>query len=183
MVRKQMEVKDGPISRGYVEAEHLPIDLSTIKRAQKAGVGELLLKLSEKVLEEVEQLGITENNYDDVAKIIRVLLDVFSPIYKRFHAPYIEIGFFISPDTGANTVYLSEYGIFLQADIQIEEIDVHNMDPARIWRYLYPPSKIVENLVSTMIAVAEKHQSIRDEWIISFQQIRDLCLEAEIFKS
>jgi hypothetical protein len=114
-----------------------------------------------------------------MSKIVKAIQDAISPILVRYHTPNIEIGSFISPDTGAlNTVYLSEYGITLKTTDQIEGIEVRPTDPSEIWRYIYPPSKIAENIVSTMIAVAEKHKSIKDDYVISFQRIIDLCLRA-----
>jgi hypothetical protein len=182
MERGNMEEKEDHkpyICKGYVETECLPLDQTTIIRAQKVGIGELLVKLSEDILVEIEQLGITENNYEDMAKIVKAIQDAISPILVRYHAPNIEIASFISPDTGVlNTVCISEYGITLKTTDQIEGIEVRSTDPSEIWRYIYPPSKIAENIVSTMIAVAEKHKSIRDDYVISFQKMRDLCLKA-----
>jgi hypothetical protein len=40
---------------------------------------------------------------------------------------------------------------------------VSHIDSQEIWRYLYGPSKIVDNIVSMLIAVAEKHKSIKDD--------------------
>ena len=99
------------ICKGYVEAKPIPLDYSTIMRAQEIGIVDALLKCVENFLVGLEQLRIKENNYEEMAKIIGVIQDTFLPIQKRFHAPNIEIGSFVSPDTGAlNTVYLSEYG-------------------------------------------------------------------------
>lgn len=177
IVKGEKEDHKPHVCKGYVEVEHLPLDQSTIIRAEKAGIGELLFKLSKEVLAAVKQLGIKENTYEDVAKIVKVVQDAISPILGRYHAPKIEIASFISPDTGAlNTVYLSENGIILETVDQINGIEVCNTDPGEIWRYLYPPSKIVENIIFTMVAVAEKHRSIKDEWILSIQNVRDLCL-------
>ena len=89
------------------------------------------------------------------------------------------IGSFVSPDTGAlNTVYLSEYGIDLETADPISGTEVHPTDPMEIWRYLYHPLNIIENLVSSLIAVTERHMSIKDDWLLSIQKVRDLCLRA-----
>jgi hypothetical protein len=169
--------KDSHVWKGHVRVEALPLDHSTMKRAQEAGIGELLLKLSANVPAAVEQLGITEYNYEDMAKIVGAVQNAISSFHKRYHGPNIEIGSFISPDSGAlNTVYLSEYGITLETTDQVNGREVRDIDPIEIWRYLYWPSKIVENVVSTMIAVAEKHKGINDDWILSFRRIGDLCL-------
>ena len=162
--------------KGYVPVKHLPLDHSTIKRAREAGIKELLLKLSVDVLTAIEGLEIRENNYDDMARIVTVLQDICRPIQKRFHPPNIEISSFVSPDTGALiTIFLTEYGIIEETVDPIKGKEVRDTDPSEIWRYLYEPRKIVENVVSTFIAVAEKHKSIREDWILSLQGIRDLC--------
>jgi hypothetical protein len=182
MERRDMNEKDHKlhICKGYVEAEDLPIDQTTITRAQEVGISDLLLDGTENFLKGLEQLRIRENNYEEMAKIVNVLQDTFHPIQKKFHAPNIEIGSFVSPDTGAlNTVYLTEYSIILETVDQINDIEVRDTDTSEIWRYLHPPSRIVENMVSTMIAVAEKHKDIKNDWIFSFKRIRDLCLGAE----
>ena len=164
----------------YVKVQALSLDHSTIKRAREAGIGELLLELSTDVLASVEQLGIRGYNYEDMAKIVGAIQHAISPFQKLYHGPNIEIGSFNSPDTGAlNIVYLSEYGITLETIDQVNGREVRDTDPIEIWRYLYWPSKIVENVVSTMIAVAEKHKSIKNDWILSFQRIGDLCLGTE----
>ncbi len=161
----------------YVKVQALTLDHSTIKRAREAGIGELLLELSRDVLAAVQRLGIREYNYGDMAKIVGAVQNAISPFQKRHHGPNIEIGSFISQDTGTlNTVYLSEYGIVLETRDQVNGREVRDTDPVEIWRYLYWPSKIVENVVSTMIAVAEKHKGINDDWILSFRRIGDLCL-------
>jgi hypothetical protein len=164
----------------YVKVQPLTLDHSTIRRAREAGIGELLIELSRDVLSAIQQLGIREYNYEDMAKIVGVVQNAISTLQKQYHGPYIEIGSFTSPDTGTlNTVYLSEYGIVLETIDQVNGREVINIDPVEIWRYLYWPSKIVDNVVSTMIAVAEKHKSINHDWILSFQRISDLCQGAE----
>jgi hypothetical protein len=171
------DAKNVHVCEGYVKAETLKLDYSTIERAQKAGIGGLIFKLFTDIMTAVEQLEIKENTYEDIAKIAKVIQDTVSPVLERYYAPGIELASFISPDTGAlNLVYLSEYGMFLQTVNQIGETGVRATDPMEIWRYLYPPSKIIENIISTMIAVAEKHKNIKNDWILSCQRINELCL-------
>ena len=171
------DAKNVHVCEGYVKAETLKLDHSTIERAQKAGIGGLISKLFTDIMAAVEQLEIKENTYEDVAKIVMVIQDTVSPVLERYHAPRIELASFISPDTGAlNSVYLSEYGMVLQTEDQIGEMEVIATDAMEIWRYLDPPSKIIENIISTMIAVAEKHKNIKNDWILSFQRVTELCL-------
>jgi hypothetical protein len=171
---------DFHICKGYVQPEALPLNQLTIKRARHAGLGVPLLNFSKGFLTGTDQMEIKENTYDDLAKIIDLLKDLALPLLGNYRAPNVEIGSFMSPDTGLmNVIYLSR----MQSGIIIVEENGHtiasNMNSQEIWRYLYEPSKIVENIVSMLIAVADKHKSIRDDWIGSFQKIRDLCQQVE----
>ena len=58
------------------------------------------------------------------------------------------------------------------------EMEVETIDAMEIWRYLYPPTRIIENIISTIIAVAEKHKNIENDWVLSFQRTIELCLGA-----
>jgi hypothetical protein len=166
------------LCKGYAEGKHIQLDYSTIVRAQKVGIIDVLLKIVDNFHVGLEQLGIKENNYEEMAKIVLMLQEAVVPIQKRFHTPNVVIGSFESPDTGdLNTIYLTEYAMVLETKDPVNGGEVRGTDPSEIWRYLYPPSRIVENIVSTIIAVAEKHKSIKDDWILSFQRIKDLCLE------
>ncbi|MGH9978624.1 MAG: hypothetical protein ACRD8Z_22755 [Nitrososphaeraceae archaeon] len=174
------QVDDLHICKGYVQPEALPLNQLTIKRAQYAGIWVPLLNFSEGFLAGINQMQIKENTYDDLANIIDLFKELALPLLGNYRAPNVEIGSFMSPDTGLmNVIYLSrmQNGIII-----VEEnghIIVSNMNSQEIWRYLYEPFKIVENIVSMLIAVAEKHKSIRDDWISSFQKIRDLSQQIE----
>jgi hypothetical protein len=158
----------------------LPLNQSTIKRAQCAGISVPLLDFSKEFLTGIDQMQIKKNSYDELAKIVDLLKDLALPLLGNYRAPNVEIGSFMSPDTGLmNVIYLSR----MQGGIIIVEENGHtivsNMNSQEIWRYLYEPFKIVENIVSMLIVVAEKHKSIRDDWISSFQKIRDLSQQIE----
>jgi hypothetical protein len=168
------QVDDLHICKGYVQPEVLPLNQSTIKRAQCAGTGVPLLNFSKEFLTGIVQMQIKENTYDELAKIVDLLKDLALPLLKNYGAPNVEIASFVSPDNGLNTVYLSS----MHSEIIIVTMDenghtiVSDTKSQEIWRYLYQPSKIVENIVSMLIAVAEKHKSVKDDWISSFQKIR-----------
>lgn len=164
------------ICKGYVQSEALSLNQSTIKRAQHAGLGVPLLKFSEGFLAGMHQMQINENTYDELAKIVDLLKDLALPLLKNYGAPNVEIASFVSPDNGLNTVYLSgmHSGIIIVTTDENGHPIVSDTNSQEIWRYLYGPSKIVENIVSMLIAVAEKHKSIKDDWISSFQKIREL---------
>jgi hypothetical protein len=166
--------------KGYVQPETLSLNQFTIKRARYAGIGEPLLNFSNGFLAGINQMQINENTYDELAKIVDLLKDLALPLLGNYRAPNVEIGSFMSPDTGLmNVIYLSR----MQSGIIIVEENgdtiVSNTNSQEIWRYLYEPFKIVENIVSMLITVAEKHKSIRNDWISSFQKIRDLSQRIE----
>lgn len=101
-------------NHSYVWSENirlpaLALDHLTIKRARPVGIEKLLLEFARDGMAAVQQLGIREYNYEDMARIVGALQNAISPFQKRYHGPNIEIGSFISPDTGAlNTIYLSD---------------------------------------------------------------------------
>lgn len=170
------------ICKGYVQSEALPLNQLTIKRAQYAGIGVPLLNFSEGFLVGINQMQIKENTYDELAKIVDLLKDLAFPLLGSYRAPNVEIGSFVSPDTGlGNVIYLStiQSGIIIVIMNENGHTIVRHTSSQEIWRYLYGPSKIVENIVSTLIAVAEKHKNIKDDWISSFQKIRDLSQRIE----
>lgn len=165
--------------KGYVQPEALPLNQLTIKRAQYAGIGVLLLNFSEDFLAGINQMQIKENTYDELAKIIDLLKDLAFPLLRKYGAPNVVIGSFVSPDTGLeNVIYLSSSHseiIIVTTDENGQPI-VSDTNSQEIWRYLNEPSKIVINIVSMLIAVAERHKRIKDDWISSFRR-------SEIFPS
>ena len=170
------------ICKGYVQPEALPSNQLTIKRAQYAGISIPLLNFSEGFLAGINQMQIKENTYDELAKIVDLLKDLAFPLLENYGAPNVEIGMFVSSDTGlGNVIYLSsmQRGIIIVTIDENGHTTVNNANSQEIWRYLYGPSKIVENIVSMLIAVAEKHKSIKDDWISSFQKIKDLSQRIE----
>lgn len=166
--------------KGYVQPEALPLNQSTIKRAHYAGIGTSLLNFSEGFLAGMNQMQ-KENTYDELAKIVDLLKDLAFPLLKNYGAPNVEIASFVSPDNGLNIIYLSSMhsGIIIVTTDENGHPIVSDTNSQEIWRYLYGPSKIVENIVSMLIAVAEKHKSVKDDWISSFQKIRDLSQRVE----
>jgi hypothetical protein len=169
------------ICNGYVHPDVLPLNQFTIKRAQHAGLGVPLLNFSKEFLTGIDQMQINENTYDELAKIVDLLKDLALPLLKNYGAPDVEIASFVSPDNGLNTVYLSSMhnGIIIVTTDEDDHPIVSDTNSQEIWRYLYGPSKIVENIVSMLIAVAEKHKSVKDDWISSFQKIKNLSQQVE----
>lgn len=171
------QADDLHICKGYVQPEVLTLNQFTIKRAQYAGVSVPLLNLSKGFLTGIIQMQIKENTYDELAKIVDLLKGLALPLLKNYCAPNVEIGSFVSPDTDHEyAIYLSTMhsGIIIVTMDENGHTIVRNTNSQEIWRYIYEPSKIVENIVSMLIAVAEKHKSLKDDWISSFQKIRDL---------
>jgi hypothetical protein len=170
------------ICKGYVQPEALPLNQLTIKRTQNAGIGVPLLNFSKGFLAGIHQMQIKENKYNELAKIVDLLKDLAFLLLKNYGAPNVEIGSFVSPDTGlGNVIYLSSMkgGIIIVTMDKNSHTKVNDTNSKEIWRYLHGPSKIVANIVSMLITVAEKHKRIKDDWISSFQKIRELSQRIE----
>lgn len=180
-VENEFTSQDLHVCKEYVQPEILPLKLLTIKRAQYVGIGVQLLKFSEDFLAGINQMQINENTYDGLAKIVDLLKDLALPLLKNYGSPNVEIASFVSPDNGLNIVYLSSMhsGIIIVTADENGHPIVSDTNSQEIWRYLNEPSKIVENIVSMLIAVAEKHKSIKEDWISSFQKIRELSQQIE----
>jgi hypothetical protein len=169
------------ICKEYVQPEALPLNQLTIKRAQYVGIDVLLLKFSEDFLAGINLMRVNENTYDELAKIVDLFKDLALPLLKNYGAPNVEIASFVSPDNGLNIVYLSSMhsGIIIVSMDENGHPIVSDTNSPEIWRYLNEPSKIVENIVSMLIAVAERHKKLKDDWISSFQKIRDFSQRIE----
>jgi hypothetical protein len=168
--------------KGYVQPETLPLNQSTIKRAHYAGIGTSLLNFSEGFLACINQMQIKENTYDELARIVDLLKDLAFPLLKNYGSPNVEIASFVSSDTGLeNVICLSSMhsGIIIVFADENGQPIVSDTNSQEIWRYLNEPSEIVENIVSMLIAVTERHKRIKDDWISSFQKIRDLSQRIE----
>jgi hypothetical protein len=53
------------------------------------------------------------------------------------------------------------------------ESSVKSISTEQIWRYLFERRKIVQAVLSTITAYAEKYQAIKDKWILMLQNIKD----------
>jgi hypothetical protein len=177
MISDIHDTKDLHVCRGYVQPTSLPLGRSTINRAREAGLDQLF-QFSTDCLDNFKLIEAYENSYEQQAQILDVVKDLALPILQGYGAPDVEMGNFVSPDTKFfNIVLLSQMhsGIILcTMDENERVIEIRNTPSTEIWRYLHPPSKIIENIISTLIAVAEKHRSKKDEWILVLRRIIDL---------
>jgi hypothetical protein len=42
-----------------------------------------------------------------------------------------------------------------------------------IWRYLADPLRIVEAVISAIIAYAERYQSVKDDWLFTLEDVEE----------
>jgi hypothetical protein len=163
--------------KGYIEnVQHLSISQETIKRAKRCGFN--TSDFSECCLKAINHnVSSTDNGYDDVAKVAESFATVAILFLKKYQVKDIEVAHFQSNDTQEEfTVSLSEiYGGY----IIVEEND--NGEPSvkitnanEIWRYLAEPCHIIEAVISAVIAYAEKHASIKYEWISTLEDIEEI---------
>ena len=45
---------------------------------------------------------------------------------------------------------------------------------SEIWRYLSEPLHVIEAVISAIIAYAEKHQSIKNQWLFTMEDIGEI---------
>ncbi len=43
-----------------------------------------------------------------------------------------------------------------------------------IWRYLNNPLHIIESVISAIIAYAEKHRAVKEEWLFTLEDIEEI---------
>ncbi|HEY9386165.1 MAG TPA: hypothetical protein VIP70_03945 [Nitrososphaeraceae archaeon] len=161
--------------KGYIEdIESLPICRGTIQRAKKCGFN--TLEFAESCLNAINQDVTDENTYEDIAKVVQSFANASMPFLEKYQVKDIEVGRFQIRYTSAKAVvYLSQMqkGIILVEFDANAEYSVRTTDTEEIWRYLDEPRHIIEAVLSTIMAYAEKHKAIKDEWILTLQNIKD----------
>jgi hypothetical protein len=162
--------------RGYIEEiKPLPICRETIQRTRKCGFN--ILEFAESCLNAINaNVTSNENTYEDIAKVVQSFANASMPFLEKYQVKDIEVGRFQIRYTNAEAViYLSQMQknfILVQID-ENGEHSVRTTDTEEIWRYLDEPSHIIEAVLSTIISYAEKHKAIKDEWILTLQNIKD----------
>ncbi|HEY9387194.1 MAG TPA: hypothetical protein VIP70_09140 [Nitrososphaeraceae archaeon] len=162
--------------KGYLdEIESLPICGETIERSKKCGFN--TLEFAESCLNAINaNVTSNENTYEDIAKVVQSFANASMPFLDKYQVKDIEVGRFQIRYTSAEAVvYLSQ----MQRSFILVEIDengehsVRTTDTEEIWRYFDEPRHIIRAVLSTIMAYAEKHKAIKDEWILTLQNIKD----------
>jgi hypothetical protein len=162
--------------KGYLdEIESVPICTETMERAKKCGFNPI--EFAESCLNAInENVTSNENTYEDIAKVVQSFANSSMPFLEKYQVKDIEVGCFQIRYTNAEAVaYLSQmHQGFIVVEIDENgEHSVRTTDTEEIWRYLDEPSHIIQAVVSTIMAYAEKHKAIKDEWILTLQNIKD----------
>lgn len=164
--------------KGYVEkVEQLSLSYETIKRANSCGFN--VTDFADCCLKTIKH-DVKDNSYDSMAKIVDDFADVVILFLRKYKMKDIEVGRFQSSDIQEEfVVYLSEtYGGYIIANNDENgrpSIRVTHGD--EIWRYLGEPLHIIETLISAVVAYAEKHQSVKNEWLFTLEDIQEISRE------
>src|ERR687892_686882 len=154
--------------KGYVDnVPHLSLSRETSQRAKKCGFN--VVDFANSCLKTITH-NVTSNGYDDVAKIVDIFADVVISFLKKYRIKDIEVARFQSSDNQEElSVYLSEThgGYIIVSEEESGEKSIRATDGDEIWRYLGEPLHIIETIISTIIAYAEKHQSVKDKWLFT----------------
>ena len=160
---------------GYVkEVEQLSLSYETIKRAERCGFN--VVDFADCCLKTIKH-NANSNSYDDLAKVVDVFADAAIPFLKKYEVKDIEVARFQSSDTQKDfTVYLSQQqsGYIVVESDENGEPSIRGTKGMEIWRYLNNPLHIVEVVISAIIAYAEKHRSIKEEWLFTLEDVEEI---------
>jgi hypothetical protein len=161
--------------KGYVEeVQQLSLSYETIKRANRCGLN--VVDFADCCLKTIKH-NVSGNGYDDLAKVVDGFADAAIPFLKKYEVKDIEVARFQSSDTQEDfIVYLSEQhgGYIIVKSVENGEPSVRVTDGMEIWRYLNNSLHIIEAVISTIIAYAEKHPSIKDKWLFTLEEIEEI---------
>jgi hypothetical protein len=161
--------------KGYIEnVQHLSLSIETYKRAEKCGFN--IVDLADSCLKTITH-NVNGNGYDDMAKIADAFADVAILFLKKYQVKDIELARFHSGDTHEEFIIcLSEtYGGYIVGNVDENgKVTVRTTNGTEIWRYLGEPLDIVETVISAIIAYAEKHQYVKEEWLSTFEDIGEI---------
>ena len=166
--------------KGYVEnAQHLSLSRETSQRAKRCGFN--VVDFSDSCLRTITH-NVSGNSYDDIAKIVDIFADVAILFLKKYKIKDIEITRFHSSDSQEEfIVYLSEThgGYIVVEEGENGEPSVRGTNGDEIWRYLGQPLHIVEAVISAIIAYAEKHQSVKENWLYTLEDMEEISGERD----
>jgi hypothetical protein len=112
-----------------------------------------------------------------MAKVAESFAAVAILFLKKYQVKDVKVAHFQSNDAQRElTVYLSVMhgGYILVEEADNREPSVRVTDANEIWRYLAQPLHIIETIISTIIAYAEKHKSIKNEWLFTLEDIGEI---------
>ena len=160
--------------KGYVEGvEQLSLSYETIKRANRCGFN--VVNFANCCLKTIKH--VSGNGYDDLAKVVDGIAYAAIPLLKKYEVKDIEVARFQSSDTQEDfIVYLSQQqsGYIIVESDENGEPSVRITDGMKIWQYLNDPLQIVEAVISTIIAYAERHKSVKDKWLFTLEDIEKI---------
>jgi ADP-ribosylglycohydrolase len=162
---------------GYIEnIDHLEICKETIQRANNCGFK--ISDFADCCLKAINHnISSTDNGYDDLAKVVESFAAVAILLLKKYQVKDVEVAHFKSNDTQEEfTVYLSEMhgGYIMVKEDENGEPTVRITKTSEIWRYLSEPLHVIEAVISAIIAYAEKHQSIKNQWLFTMEDIGEI---------
>jgi hypothetical protein len=163
---------------GYIEnIQHLSLSKETSQRADRCGFN--VVNFANSCLKTITH-NVNGNSYEDIAMIVNVFADVTILFLKKYHIKDIEVARFQSSESQEEfTVYLSEThnGYIVVSEDEGGQPSIRVTNGNEIWRYLGEPLHIIETVISAIIAYAEKHQSIRDKWLFTLEDIEEISRE------
>jgi hypothetical protein len=161
--------------KGYIEnVQHLSLSRETSQLAKRCGFN--VVGFADSCLKTITH-NVSGNSYDDIAKIVDSFADVAILFLKKYRVKDVEVAHFQSNDTEEEfTVYLSENhgGYIIVGKDENEEPLVRVANGMEIWRYLADPLHIVETVISAIIAYAERHQSVKDKWLFTLEDVEEM---------
>jgi hypothetical protein len=101
-------------------------------------------------------------------------------LLKKYQIRDIELARFHSSDSQEEfTVYLSETqgGYIVVKEDENGKSSGRGTDGNEIWRYLGEPLHIIETVISAIVAYAEKHQSVKENWLFTLEDIEEISHE------
>jgi hypothetical protein len=166
--------------KGYVEnVQHLSLSRETSQRAKRCGFN--VVDFSDSCLKTITY-NVSGNGYEDIAKIVDIFADVAILFLEKYQIKDIEVARFQSSESQEEfIVYLSEThnGYIVVSEDESGQPSVRVTNGNEIWRYLGEPLHIIETVISAIIAYAEKHQSIRDKWLFTLEDIEEISRERD----
>jgi hypothetical protein len=161
--------------KGYIEnIPHLSLSRETSHRAEKCGFN--IVDFANSCLKAITH-NVNGNSYNDIARIVDVFADAAILFLKKYQIKDIEVARFNSIDGKDEfSVHLSETqgGYIVVSEDENGEPSVRITDGSEIWRYLDEPLHIIETVISAIIAYAEKHQSVKDNWLFTLEDIEEI---------